>query len=171
MVRPAPSEFDEETIPVPRSVRFPVELVPPQGFDPVRLETWPWVAGRLEWVGGRLLYMPPCARLQWVTVADLVTTLGTWGRSHPEFEVGTNEAGMALTGAVRAADAAIWRRTELGADSPVALSDLQSAFASIDKNTSTPTSQVLTFGRYRNMAQVAFAAEVQVEDPAARVEP
>ena len=120
MVRPAPSEFDEETIPVPRSVRFPVELVPPQGFDPVRLETWPWVAGRLEWVGGRLLYMPPCARLQWVTVADLVTTLGTWGRSHPEFEVGTNEAGMALAGAVRAADAAIWRRTELGADSGLA---------------------------------------------------
>ena len=64
--------------------------------------------------------MPPCARLQWVTVADLVTTLGTWGRSHPEFEVGTNEAGMALTGAVRAADAAIWRRTELGADSGLA---------------------------------------------------
>ena len=29
MARPAPTEFDEETIPVPRSVRFPVELVPP----------------------------------------------------------------------------------------------------------------------------------------------
>src|SRR5439155_6779858 len=117
MVRPAPSEFDEETIPVPRTVRFPVELVPPDGFDPVRLETWPRVAGRLEWVGGRLLYMPPCARLQWVTVADLVTTLGNWGRRHPEFEVGTNEAGMALAGAVRAADAAVWRRAGLGADS------------------------------------------------------
>jgi len=98
MVRPAPSELDEETIPVPRSVRFPVELVPLAGFDPVRLETWPWVAGRLEWVGGRLLYMPPCARLQWATVADLVTTLRTWDRSHPEFEVGANEAGMALDG-------------------------------------------------------------------------
>src|SRR5439155_491685 len=82
----------EVTLPVPRTVPFPVELVPPEGFDPVRLETWPRVAGRLEWVGGRLPYMPPCARLQWVTVADLVTTLGNWGRRHPEFEVGTNEA-------------------------------------------------------------------------------
>ena len=116
MVRPAPSEFDEETIPVPRSVRFPVELVPPASFDPVRIQTWPRVAGRVEWVGGRLLYMPPCARLQRVTVADLVTALGTWCRGHAEFEVGTNEAGMALAGAVRAADAAVWRREELGAD-------------------------------------------------------
>jgi len=116
MARPAPSEFDEETIPVPRSVRFPVELVPPASFDPVRIQTWPRVAGRVEWVGGRLLYTPPCARLQRVTVADLVTALGTWCRGHAEFEVGTNEAGMALAGAVRAADAAVWRRKDLGAD-------------------------------------------------------
>jgi len=53
MARPAPQALDEDTIPVPRSVRFPVELVPPDGFDPERLETWPRVDGRLEWVEGR----------------------------------------------------------------------------------------------------------------------
>src|SRR5439155_1090581 len=61
MARPAPVDIDEETIPVPGTVRFPVELTPPEGFDPARLETWPRVEGRLEWVGGRLLYMPPGA--------------------------------------------------------------------------------------------------------------
>ena len=29
MARPAPSELDVETVPVPGSVRFPVELTPP----------------------------------------------------------------------------------------------------------------------------------------------
>src|SRR6266700_692723 len=82
MARPAPSERDEETIPVPGSVRFPVELTPPPGFVPARLETWPRVTGRLEWVAGGLLYMPPCGERQSGTVAD----------------------------AVRAVDAAIWRR-------------------------------------------------------------
>src|SRR5436190_17399465 len=81
MARPAPSELDEETFPVPGSVRFPVELTPPDGFDPARLETWPRVAGRLEWVAGRLLYMPPCEERQSWTVADLVFTLGHWVRS------------------------------------------------------------------------------------------
>src|SRR5207244_2055070 len=83
MARPAPREVDEETIQVPASVRFPVELTPPDGFDPARLETWPRVEGRLEWVEGRLLYMPPCGKMQEHTVADLVTTLGIWVRSHP----------------------------------------------------------------------------------------
>ena len=77
MARPAPSEFETESIPVPGSVRFPVELTPPEGFDPARLETWPRVEGRLEWVEGRLLYMPPCGGLQYFTVGDLVLTLGT----------------------------------------------------------------------------------------------
>jgi len=115
VARPAPSELDEETIDVPRTVRFPVELTPPDGFDPERLETWPRVEGRLEWVEGRLLYMPPCGDRQQDTVTDLVTTLGIWVRLHPEFVVGTNEAGMLLGGAARAADGAIWRREELGA--------------------------------------------------------
>jgi len=50
MARPAPGELDVETVPVPGSVRFPVELTPPDGFDPARLETWPRVEGRLEWL-------------------------------------------------------------------------------------------------------------------------
>jgi len=112
MARPAPVDLDEETIPVPGTVRFPVELTPPEGFDPARLETWPRVEGRLEWVGGRLLYMPPCGDLQQDTVADVVAALVTWVRSHPEFAVGTNEAGMQLGDDSRGADAAIWRRTK-----------------------------------------------------------
>ena len=104
--------MQEETIPVPGTVRFPVELTPPEGFDPARLETWPRVEGRLEWVGGRLLYMPPCGDRQQYTVADVVITLGNWVRSHPEFAVGTNEAGMRLGDDSRGADAGIWRRAK-----------------------------------------------------------
>ena len=107
-------ESSEDTISLPRAVRFPVELVPPPGFDPERVETWPQVAGRLEWVEGRLLFMPPCGDLQQHTVADIVISLGGWVRAHPEFTLGTNEAGMRLGDATRAADAAIWRRTALG---------------------------------------------------------
>ena len=112
MARPAPRDVDAGTIPVPGTVRFPVELTPPEGFDPTRLETWPRVEGRLEWVGGRLLYMPPCGDRQQYTVADVVITLGNWVRAHPEFAVGTNEAGMQLHDDVRGADAAIFRRTK-----------------------------------------------------------
>ena len=118
MARPAPSEFDEETIPVPGSVRFPVELTPPAGFDPARLETWPRVAGRLEWVAGRLLYMPPCGERQSWTVADLVWTLGNWVRSHPGFVLGTNGPGILVRDDVRGADAAIWRRANARPASP-----------------------------------------------------
>src|SRR5262249_45357409 len=78
----------DDVIHVPASVRFPVELVPPDGFDPARLETWPHVEGRLEWVGGRLLYMPPCGEMQQATVADVVGVLISWQRAHPEFSVG-----------------------------------------------------------------------------------
>jgi len=104
----------EDTITLPRALRFPVELRPPQGFDPERIDTWPRVAGRLEYLGGRLLYMPPCGDLQQDTVTDVVITLGAWVRSHAGFVLGTNEAGMRLGGATRAADAAIWRRADLG---------------------------------------------------------
>jgi len=114
MARPAPSEFDEAWIAVPRSVRFPVELTPPEGFDAEDPATWPRVEGRLEWVEGRLLYMPPCGDLQQFTVTDLVIVLGVWGRSHPDFVVGTNEAGLLLGGASRAADGAVFRRADLG---------------------------------------------------------
>ena len=106
MVRPAPSELADETIPVPGCVRFPVELTPPEGFDPGRPETWPDVAGRLEWVAGRLLYMPPCGDRQPATVLDVVMVLGNWVRSHPEFFAGTGEAGIRLGDDTRGADAA-----------------------------------------------------------------
>jgi hypothetical protein len=59
--------------------------------------------------------MPPCGDEQHDTVADVVITLGGWVRLHPEYVLGTNEAGMRLEGATRAADAAVWKRTELGA--------------------------------------------------------
>lgn len=114
MARPAPSELVDETIPVPGSVRFPVELTPPEGFDPARPETWPDVAGRLEWVAGRLLYMPPCGDRQQGTVSDVVTILGTWRHSHPEFFVGSGEAGMRLGDDTRGADAAVWLRRDIG---------------------------------------------------------
>ena len=98
---------------MPASVRFPVELTPPEGFDPPRVETWPRVNGRLEWVAGRLLYMPPCGGRQTETVADVVYALGTWARAHPDFVVGTGEAGLHAGDDVRGADAAIWRRVDV----------------------------------------------------------
>jgi len=105
----------DEVISLPRAVRFPVEMIPPADFDPGKLETWPQVVGRLEYVDGRLLYMPPCGDFQQDTATDVVITLGKWVRQHPEFVLGTNEAGMRLQGATRAADAAVWRRKDLGA--------------------------------------------------------
>ena len=114
MARPAPQEAGEEWIAVPRSVRFPVELTPPEGFDAEDPATWPRVEGRLEWVGGRLLYMPPCGDMQSFTVGDLVFVLGSWTRSHPEFVVGTNEAGIRFGEDSRGADGALFRRADLG---------------------------------------------------------
>src|SRR5437867_3387427 len=114
MARPAPRTLDEDVVTVPATVRFPVELVPPEGFDPACLETWPRIAGRLEWVAGRLLYLPPCGYVQQVTVLDLALVLGTWLRAHMSFVGGTNEAGMKFGDDTRAADGAIWRRADLG---------------------------------------------------------
>src|SRR3990172_4154645 len=108
------SRYDE-VISLLRAVRFPVEMIAPEGFDPGRLETWPQVVGRLEHVDGRLLFMPPCGDFQQDTATDVVITLGAWARKHRDFVPGTNEAGMRLGGATRAADAAIWRRADLGA--------------------------------------------------------
>jgi Uma2 family endonuclease len=61
--------------------------------------------------------MPPSGADQQDTSSDLVTELNLWRRSHPEFLVGTNEAGMSLGGEVRGADAAVWRRSDLPAES------------------------------------------------------
>ena len=98
---------------VPSSVLLPIELAPPPGFDPARPETWPQVEGRLEWVGGRLLWMPPCGVRQCTRVWDAVATVDSWLRRHPEFVGGTNEAGLLLDGDVRAPDLAVFRARDV----------------------------------------------------------
>ena len=103
-----------DVIPVPESVRFPVELEPPKGFQPEDPASWPDVEGRLEWVGGRLLFMPPCGDVQQGVAVSVAVVLGTWGEAHPEFFVGGNEAGMLLQGDVRGAGGAVWRFEDLG---------------------------------------------------------
>ena len=150
MIRPAPSEPGEETISVPGSVRFPVELTPPEGFDPARPETWPDIAGGLECVAGRLLYMPPSGfRHQW-TVTDVVAILASWRRSHPEFFVGAGEAGMRLHGDTRGADAAVWRRSDVGPLTP--------SFMSI-----APILAVEVQGRYESSRALADKARWYLE--------
>ena len=96
------------------AVRFPVELRLPLGFDPARAETWPAVAGKLEYVEGKLLFMPPSGDSQQDVVTDVVYVLRAWSAAHPEFVVGSNEAGMLLGEDVRAAGCAVWRRADLG---------------------------------------------------------
>jgi hypothetical protein len=91
-----------------------VELPRPDGFDPERLETWPRIDGRLEYVAGRLQYRPPTTDIEQYTAADVVSTLVPWTRSHPGHTLGAGQAGMLLAGDVRAAVAAIWRKADLG---------------------------------------------------------
>jgi Uma2 family endonuclease len=79
-------------------------------FDLEDPSTWPPVEGRLEYVDGRLLYMPPCGEEQSILVANVAWVLVDWARARPEFDVGTNEAGMKLGPDARGADAAVWRR-------------------------------------------------------------
>lgn len=96
-----------------KGVRFPVELRH-DGFDPDDTATWPRIVGRLEYVDGRLLYMPPCADTQQYVAVDVVFLLRSWSESHPGFVIGGNEAGMKLGGDTRAADAAVWRLADVG---------------------------------------------------------
>jgi len=104
----------EETVPVPRAARFPVELRPPPGFRPEEPATWPKVEGALEYVGGRLLYMPPTGDIQQDVAGAVAGLLDRWVDEQPEFVFGANGAGMVLGGDVRGADAAVWRRDALG---------------------------------------------------------
>lgn len=105
----------DELVPVPRSaVRFPLEVPLPDGFAADRPDTWPDIDGQLEFVGGKLLYMPPSADRQQDTTADVITVLGEWRKTHAAFVVGGNEAGMILGGETRGADAAVWRRADVG---------------------------------------------------------
>ncbi len=101
-------------------VVFPVQIGTPSAFDPERTETWPSLEGRLEYVDGRLLYMPPSGGDQARTVSDIVMALVGWANAHPEFAVCTNEAGMKLGTDVRAADVAVWRASELAGGDEIA---------------------------------------------------
>jgi Uma2 family endonuclease len=115
MLAPVAQRALDELVPVPRSaVRFPLEMRLPPGFVADQPDTWPLVDGQLEFVEGKLVYMPPSADRQQDTSVDVVTVLGTWRRSHREFIVAGNEAGMILGGETRAADVAIWRRDAVG---------------------------------------------------------
>ena len=95
-------------------VRFPVELRPPRGFSPDDPSSWPRVDGRLEFVGGRLLYLPPCGDIPQDVVPSVAAALLDWARGIGGFVVGSNEAGMKLGPDVRGADVAVWRRDAVG---------------------------------------------------------
>lgn len=109
--------FESDATPVRiarEAVRFPLRLTIPRGFRPNHPRTWPTVEGRLEYVDGELLFMPPCADFQQDVSAEVVRLLGNWSVGHSQFVVAGNEAGMLLGGEVRGADAAVWRRTDVG---------------------------------------------------------
>src|SRR5439155_27159344 len=90
-------ETTEDFVRFPMSaVRFPIELRPPPGFVIDDPKTWPRVEGRLEFVAGRLLYRPPCGDMQQDVVPAVAAVLIGWVRTHREFVVGSNEAGMKI---------------------------------------------------------------------------
>jgi Uma2 family endonuclease len=101
-----------EMIALPLDVRFPVEVRAPSEFRAEEAATWPAVHGRLEYVKGRLLFMPPCGDIQQDVAGSVAGILDRWLDEHGDFVFGTNEAGMLLGGDVRGADAAVWRRTD-----------------------------------------------------------
>ncbi|MDQ3265279.1 MAG: Uma2 family endonuclease [Myxococcota bacterium] len=71
------------------------------------------VEGRLEFLGGRLWYMPPSGDIQQFVAVDVAYVLRSWVEGHPEFRVGGNEAGILFgKGEIRAADVAVWRRDD-----------------------------------------------------------
>lgn len=108
------SDSYADTIPVPGSARFPIELTPPVGFRADDPATWPRVEGRLEYVDGKLLYMPPCGDVQQAVALSAATVVGRWLDDHPGFFAGGNEAGLMFGRDVRGAEVAIWRRESLG---------------------------------------------------------
>lgn len=105
---------DNDVSRIPASVlahaRGPLEVNPPSDFDPDDATTWPDAPGRWEYLDGRLYWMAPCGEVQNTVVSRLVGLLDRWLDDHPEFRLGTNEAGMRLGSDTRAADCAIWRR-------------------------------------------------------------
>lgn len=113
ILTPMPSYPD--SIAVPASTRFPIELEPPAGFRVDDLATWPAVDGRLEFIDGRLLWMPPCGMRQQLVAASAVRVLGDWAKPNREFLVGGNEAGLLFGDDARGAEAAVWHRQSLPA--------------------------------------------------------
>jgi Uma2 family endonuclease len=115
MTHVAEADRHSECLHLPRTgVRFPVEWRAPDSFRVDDASTWPSVEGRLEYVDGRIRYMPPCGGVQQDVASDLTALLVAWVRSHPELVVGSNEAGMVLGGEARGADAAVWARSDAG---------------------------------------------------------
>lgn len=102
-----------ESIPVPASARFPIELEPPRGFRVDDPGTWPRIDGRLEYVEGRLLWMPPCGMRQQLVAVSAVGVIRDWARPRRDFLVGGNEAGLLFGDDARGAEAAVWRREVL----------------------------------------------------------
>lgn len=111
MVAPAIQLFPEDARIGLVGARFPVELRADE-IDPSRPSTWPALEGRLEYIGGRLLYMPPCADYQQDVAIDVAYLLRSWSERRQEFVVGGNEAGMKLGDDLRAADVAVWRAAD-----------------------------------------------------------
>jgi hypothetical protein len=68
---------------LPYPVRYPVELHVPPGFKAEDPLTWPHLDGRLEYVGGRLLYLPPCGDVQQDVAMEVAWLLKGWSRQHP----------------------------------------------------------------------------------------
>ena len=105
---------DPESIPVPASARFPIELEAPAGFRVDDPATWPRIDGRLEYVDGRLLWMPPCGMSQQLVAVSATGLIRDWARARRGFLVGGNEAGLLFGNDARGAEAAVWHRDMLG---------------------------------------------------------
>jgi Uma2 family endonuclease len=103
---------DDEVVLRRTGVRFPIELRPP-AFCADEPQSWPRVEGRLEYLEGKLFFMPPCGETQQEVAGDVVFILRSWSENHQDFFVGANEAGMKLGTDIRAADAAVWRRADV----------------------------------------------------------
>jgi Uma2 family endonuclease len=105
--------LSRDFIPVPHIARLPIELRMPRDFRPDDPATWPEAVGRLEYVGSRLLYMPPRGDVQQDVAVTLAMIVGNWAATRVGFAVGGNEAGMILGEDVRGADLAVWRKSDV----------------------------------------------------------
>src|SRR5438046_2090099 len=99
MIEMMQSDLYDDVLTIPRvALHLPLVLPKPPGFRPEDPATWPDLPGRLEYVKGKLLFMPPCGAEQQGVTTSTAGILDEWSTRHPEFFVGTNEAGMLLRG-------------------------------------------------------------------------